>query len=380
MDKITEEMNHRILNWLNGKPSPPVKIEYELTNRCNLNCLSCKAMKNFELSPYIPENEISSKRAIELIRNVAKLDVKIIKLTGGGEPLEKNSVIEIMEEIKSENIKGELNTNGTLLNKEMINKLVDIGWDTVIISLDAPDAETNDILRQRRGSFGKVVENIKKIQRTKKEFNKELPRIEIATVWSKGNSEKLNEMVEVCKFLNVGGFILQPLRIKDHKYDGFLLIQDKQKAKNNLEMARIRLDNSGIDNNLSDIDIQISNKNSQEILDLKKNDRNDPLTRIDCLSPFVDVKIYPNGDVGPCQNGGREPNKDMKSLKSSKLKGIWYSDYFNKIRKESILGKLKEKENFCKSCCGVSIYSNEFKKWLKENNLRIDEKKIKNFW
>ena len=52
-------------------------------------------------------------------------------------------------------MEGILTTNGTLLNRELANTLLNIGWDEVHFSIDGPNAEIHDALRGRKGAFKK---------------------------------------------------------------------------------------------------------------------------------------------------------------------------------------------------------------------------------
>ena len=41
MDVVTTEKMYRLVRWSSGRWAPPVRIEFEPTDRCNLQCSFC---------------------------------------------------------------------------------------------------------------------------------------------------------------------------------------------------------------------------------------------------------------------------------------------------------------------------------------------------
>lgn len=119
------------------------KIDYiriSVTDRCNLRCRYC--MPNGCIS-FIDKAEILSfEEILRLCKIFAKMGIEIIKITGG-EPLVRNSLSELISQIKK--IDGirqvTMTTNGILLEK-YINQLINAGLDAVNISVDTLDKST----------------------------------------------------------------------------------------------------------------------------------------------------------------------------------------------------------------------------------------------
>lgn len=283
----------RILNWIKGDPCPPYGLEYNITSKCNLDCKTCKAMGNFD--SIAGKEEISEELTSKLVQEASELGVRMFDITGGGEPLMSDLMPRVMEEIKEGGLEGYLTTNGTLLTENVIGTMVENNWDYINISLDGPDASTHDALRGRPGTFGKVIENIKNLQERKKKTGNELPIITINTVWSSKNNEKLPEVIDLCEQLGLHGFNLQPMRIKYKEYAKELKVNEKHKyVKQAFELTR----NYGIESNLPSFIKDSANKNSKEILE---DNLNSVLDRVSCFSPFIDMKVMPDGKIGLVQ-------------------------------------------------------------------------------
>ncbi|MEM3796084.1 MAG: radical SAM protein, partial [Archaeoglobaceae archaeon] len=102
-------------------------IVWNITNRCNLNCLHCYARANTRLK------ELSTEECKKIVNELAEFGVPVI-LFSGGEPLLREDIFEIAEYARDRNIKIVLSTNGTLIDETLADKLR--VFDYVGISLD----------------------------------------------------------------------------------------------------------------------------------------------------------------------------------------------------------------------------------------------------
>jgi MoaA/NifB/PqqE/SkfB family radical SAM enzyme len=125
----------------------PLIIGWNLTYRCNLRCSYCGLWEN-------KTPELDKKKVIELIEELSSLGTKMISF-GGGEPLLRKDLGEIIDACKNKRIYVGVNSNGTLV-KEKIKDI--LKTDIVKFSLDGtPD--TNDRVRGR-GVHDRVIEAI----------------------------------------------------------------------------------------------------------------------------------------------------------------------------------------------------------------------------
>ena len=134
----------------------PVTIVWNITNRCNLNCLHCHQ----DSSPASSESELTTSEAYKVIDNMSDAGVAILTFSGG-EPLLRK---DIYDTIKRANDRGMLCTiasNGILMTAEIVKKLSKAGIRRVEIGLDGARAETHDFLRNKQGSFEATLKGIK---------------------------------------------------------------------------------------------------------------------------------------------------------------------------------------------------------------------------
>lgn len=133
-------------------------VYFATTHRCNLECIHCCTSCNAHEQDILTTEEILS-----IINFIITLNPREIILTGG-EPLIRKDFEEMVKHIKnnSNNINLVLSTNGTLINDNNIDFIVN-NFYRIEISIDGVDEETCSKVRGK-GIFGKIISNIRKLQ------------------------------------------------------------------------------------------------------------------------------------------------------------------------------------------------------------------------
>ena len=176
-------------------------IYVNMTNRCPCNCVFClrqtkKMMEGNSL--WLKEGEPSVDRVMDLF---APYDLSVINeliFCGYGEPLERVAdVCEVIDRLKSKypNLKVRVNTNGlaNLVHGRDITPELAGRFDTVSISLNAPDAE--EFLALTRSKFG--IGSFEALQEFAVLAKRHVPNV-VMTVVEKVMSE---EKIELCRKL-----------------------------------------------------------------------------------------------------------------------------------------------------------------------------------
>jgi MoaA/NifB/PqqE/SkfB family radical SAM enzyme len=120
--------------------SGPVVV-WNSTRTCNLNCIHC--YMDSEAKKY--SGELTTEEAKQMIDDLADFKVPVL-LFSGGEPLIRPDILELAEYAGSKGIRPTLSTNGTLISREVAQRIKDIGVGYVGISLDGL-REVNDKFR-----------------------------------------------------------------------------------------------------------------------------------------------------------------------------------------------------------------------------------------
>jgi len=104
------------------------------------------------------EGEMTTEEAKRFIDDLADFKVPVL-LFSGGEPLIRPDFFELAEYAAAKGIRPTLSTNGTLITREVAQRIKDIGVGYVGISLDGL-REVNDKFRGKIGAFQAAMEGI----------------------------------------------------------------------------------------------------------------------------------------------------------------------------------------------------------------------------
>jgi len=171
-------------------------VHFEITNNCNMNCLHCYHGEKLNSKEDLPFAKIH-----DLIKEMKKLQVEIVAI-GGGEPLCRKDVFDIMDLIEENEMRiSAFFTNGSLITNTIVDRLKKYrSHFAVYVSLDTFDPN-GMIFRGFNEETGKSVLD-KVINGIKILVNAEIPVI-INTVVNKYNINQLSKMYDFIRDLKV---------------------------------------------------------------------------------------------------------------------------------------------------------------------------------
>ena len=130
-------------------------VVWNSTRTCNLRCRHC--YMNSDAKIYT--DELTTAEAKKFIDDLAEFKVPVL-LFSGGEPLMRKDFFELAKYAAEKKVRPTLSTNGTLITREVAEKIKSIGVGYVGISLDGI-AEVNDKFRGVAGAFNRAMNGIK---------------------------------------------------------------------------------------------------------------------------------------------------------------------------------------------------------------------------
>ena len=124
-------------------------IAWEITRRCNLNCVHCRSSSQMEVEGHPDFSFEEAKRVLDDISSYAKPVVVL----SGGEPLLRKDVFDIAKHGTQKGLRMCLATNGTRVTEDTCKKIKESGIRMVSLSLDGASAEVHDDFRNQKGAF-----------------------------------------------------------------------------------------------------------------------------------------------------------------------------------------------------------------------------------
>ncbi len=125
-------------------------LAFEITPRCNLNCIHCRTSASMGL-----KDRLTKQQIMDVMGEIATRYKPVVVLTGG-EPLLRRDLFDIADYIREKGMRVGLATNGTLVNESLAEKIKE-HVDIVSLSLDGSTSKVHDDFRKVKGAFDATV-------------------------------------------------------------------------------------------------------------------------------------------------------------------------------------------------------------------------------
>ncbi|MDO8751712.1 MAG: radical SAM protein [Dehalococcoidia bacterium] len=317
----------------------PEKLE-ELWITTNLSCpLRCKhCLVNAGVKPPRP---MTTAEIEKLVDDAVALGVKRIYFTGG-EPLLRRDLFALVEYVTARAQLVVL-TSGVLVSEEKVAKLkaLDNGNLLVQVSLEGPDAETNDAIRGS-GNFDRAVRGIKRL------VDAGLPPI-VTTTITKLNHQRVTDTTR----------FVASLGVQDHHV---LWLHGRGRMRQNVDDlslpgARVSEVMGELRQTAKQAGIIVDNAESLRVRVESGRGRKNDL----CNACFGMLSVNADGHVYPCAALSGAPGFDCGSIKEKSLKEIWQeSPVASWIRQDSVQKRVGCNSCFLKYFCGGGCFAQSY--------------------
>lgn len=168
------------------------KIYIEVTTKCNFSCITCiRNSWNDDLE------HMQWETFEKLLEDLKKLPhLNSVHFGGFGEPLSHPRIFDMIKSVKELGLMAEMITNGSFLTENTIKRLIALELDCIYVSLDGPDGEEYNEIRQGAEFYG-ILANVHSLNRIKKELGSTRPELGIEFVAMKKNFNKLPKLVKM---------------------------------------------------------------------------------------------------------------------------------------------------------------------------------------
>lgn len=319
----------------------PAHLQVEITNKCNLRCLSCHR----DLL-YPKTTNMSFKKFKKMFDDVRPARINV---SGLGEPFLNPDVFKIIQYAKKSHCSVNCATNFTLVGNKIEN-LLDSGIDQIKISIDAANRETFLRIR-KKDMYNILIENIRKLNSIKEERGIDKPGVRFNFALQKINIDELLDTIELAKSLNVNSMYVQYLVYIDREGRKAKLVSDlsPQKIKDILLKADKLTKNYGIMTNIDmwmrDFDLFWNNMQPSEYF-VQNNKA--------CYFPWFSSWIDADGTVRPCPIIPWKRNvAHMGNVFNESFSKIWNNEKYQNFRRS--LARGERPTEVCKTCIPQSL-------------------------
>ena len=127
----------------------------QVTARCQADCHHCSTARH----KHVSKPELTTDQWKSILRQTEDMGVVNIVFTGG-EPLLRPDIYELISWVRKDESNAMMFTNGLLLNKVNVKKLVDAGLFSLNVSIDSPDPIAHNELRKVPRCFERALEGL----------------------------------------------------------------------------------------------------------------------------------------------------------------------------------------------------------------------------
>ena len=325
----------------------PQHISFQLTEQCNLKCTYC-----YNKSSPSRKNHFSLEQIKYLFELLSKNGVSVIEISGG-EPLIHPNIYEIIKLSLHKFEKTVILTNGVKITEDLI-KLINKNKDKFLgfqVSIDGPNEEINNKIRQIKRTFKKTISTIKILK-----HNDLLKRVTM--VLTENNINYLEDTCRLMEKLGVSEF-------------GFTIASELGRGSEltNISNNKRKSYKNIIRENYYDYLNNISKKYEHILLDEEEITRYAPKNlHMNCGAGWRSVAIIPNGKVKLCPLTTNTVN----------LGNILKDDYFNifNSQKNKIL-KNFSMDTYLETECRNCPYNNQCGACINQI-VKVNKKRLKN--
>jgi len=336
---------HALAPWhfaSEGAALPFVRVEFELTYRCNLECGMC-----FQMASKEQGNELDKEDWLRLADRIPRYT--LINITGG-EPFVKKGAMEIIERVMDRHLCTIL-SNAVLLDEERIRRLVDRKLLLLGVSIDGIGA-LHDRFRGKVGTFDRVVENLKMFRDYKRKTRSKRPLLDIKGVMTDETATGIEDLYELALELEADFLTLSMPKLNDIQFHANFVASLDDPKVTTLPLAKRATDAPALQARIDRL-IEKSRTRKTKIrtyphltarngVETYFSDAPLPARYEPCYEPWSGLQIAPNGDVYPCIA------HKLGNVRDESLADIWNGAGAREFRR-----KLRAERLFpgCAGCC-----------------------------
>ena len=290
----------------------PEIVQFDVTNRCNNNCLCC-----WNNSPLLgePSHEWKQERECELpfdlvrrtIAELKELGTKKLFFAGGGEPFMHPQFLDILRFAKECGMQVFMNSNFTLVDEKMAEELVRIKVDLIHVSMLAGSPQSYVLMHPNKTetAFFRIKEVLQHLAVEKERTcQSAYPHIDLYYVICNTNYLDIKIMVDLAMEVKANSLEFTPVDVIPGKTDALLLTEEQRaQVLREVRAQHDRLDAMNKEHNalitfIEQYDAFVKRLSSTDATG--GHYESSIVTAMPCYVGWAFSRIMATGDVVPC--------------------------------------------------------------------------------
>lgn len=213
----------------------PFHVVVDVTRRCNLRCIGCRFHSSLAQRPSAgDQNVIDMPFDLfdSLCGELKEMKTTALFLMGEGEPFLYDHILDAVYTAKRAGFRTTIITNGTLLDRDRIQSLMDLGLDGLQVTLWSGCGEGYE--QQYPGTdpdnFKKVVDGLKLVHTLKSEQKKKFPLVTLHHPINRHNFQNIDAIVNLALEAGCNAISFSPFLSANVTLDSYLLSPGQEKS------------------------------------------------------------------------------------------------------------------------------------------------------
>lgn len=303
-------------------------------------------LRHAETLEKLKPQDADTDHFIKCIDELFRMGTRQYKFTGG-DPFLHKDFLKLASRAKSSGASCFANTSGTLLNPDLADELIMMGFDDIRITTMAgtPDVYAATHPGTKKKIFQTLQKNLEYIKKKKAALKIKKPKITLAFVIVRQNCQDIMSFAEFAVKMGVEAAQYRALAYNlNNRFSSIEPTADQiSSIKKRLEEAGRFLNSNGIQHDISDFFKIFSGKRDTSSL----------YRHIPCYAGWTWIYIEPDGNIHPCCASALSLGNASKRT----LKEIWNGSAYQAFRKKAI--SINKKKRTVQGCacddCGNFI-------------------------
>ena len=307
----------------------PVRVPYGafycgmgVEARCNLRCTMCP--RN---DPNFKEGEMSYEMFTRIMDQLPFL--REVQIAGLGEPFLHEDLFKMIEYARNRKIKSVVTTNGTLLNQQNIQRVVQSGLGALHVSIDSADPEVYKSIRVG-ARLEAVAENVKSLCDRRISEGSKLEII-VNSILMRRNYSQVEDMIRLCAAVGANS-----ISFSDMQYSFDVGISRESES--------LRLASEVEKDEMRKLFVRAKSLSEELGIEIGLPRLDQPRVRENCNQPWVYFSVKENGKVRPCC---AIHDLEFGDLNYESYRSIWNNDKFKDFRKRLLSNEVPTR---CRHC------------------------------
>ncbi|MGL4209041.1 MAG: radical SAM/SPASM domain-containing protein, partial [Candidatus Adiutrix sp.] len=285
--------------------SRPRRLVFEMTNTCNINCLTCgRNAATFKPTFFDPKWR-------DFFLGISPY-VEEVTLMGWGEPTVHPQFVDFLYWAYKNKLRKYFCTNGMKIKDHMAD-IFSAQCDIIAISFDGATAETCERLR-RGADFHKIVADLKKLMGEKKHLNTNWPYVNFVFTALNSNLDEFPQLINLAADIGLDEVKLVYFTAFDPALLGETLFGQGQRVFDVFEKAKEVAKKNGV---------------ALKLPHLEGEDPAGTKAHKPCYAPWRDCFLGSDGFFRPCMSTAE---KFVHISQTPDFETLWQADFYQQFR------------------------------------------------